>query len=201
VLELFQADGDPAWLAWALDLQRRQDELFWDEQDGGWFSTTGRDASVLLRIKEDYDGAEPAASSVSVLNLLSLVHLTNDPDLSDRLERALATFGGRAASLGRAAPMLLAGLSSYHAGLPQIVVAGDRSAVEPMMTVIRRHYLPTAIVVPVVPGHRESLTRLLPWTEAMSSETSPAVYVCRNFTCERPVETADALESVLSRNS
>ena len=32
--------------------------------DGGWFSTTGRDPTVLLRLKEDYDGAEPAASSV-----------------------------------------------------------------------------------------------------------------------------------------
>ena len=63
LLELFQADADPAWLEWAITLQRRQDELFWDEADGGWFSTTGRDASVLLRMKEDYDGAEPTASS------------------------------------------------------------------------------------------------------------------------------------------
>ena len=31
LLELFQADGDPAWLEWALELQRRQDELFWDD--------------------------------------------------------------------------------------------------------------------------------------------------------------------------
>ena len=30
VLELFQASGDPQWLAWARDLQARQDELFWD---------------------------------------------------------------------------------------------------------------------------------------------------------------------------
>ena len=64
LLELFQADGDPAWLEWALTLQRRQDELFWDPADGGWFSTTGQDPSVLLRLKEEYDGAEPAATSV-----------------------------------------------------------------------------------------------------------------------------------------
>jgi uncharacterized protein YyaL (SSP411 family) len=75
LLELFQADGDPQWLDWAVDLQERQDELFWDPIEGGWFSTTGRDRSVLLRLKEDYDGAEPAASSVSVMNLLVLAHL------------------------------------------------------------------------------------------------------------------------------
>ncbi len=75
LLELFQADGDPDWLEWATTLQRRQDELFCDAIDGGWFSTTGKDESVLLRLKEDYDGAEPAASSVSVMNLLVLSHL------------------------------------------------------------------------------------------------------------------------------
>ena len=32
LLELFQADGDPAWLEWAMTLQRRQDELFWDRR-------------------------------------------------------------------------------------------------------------------------------------------------------------------------
>jgi uncharacterized protein YyaL (SSP411 family) len=79
LLELFQADGDPLWLEWALALQERQDALFWDPIEGGWFSTTGKDASVLLRLKEDYDGAEPAASSIGVLNLLTLAHLTPEP--------------------------------------------------------------------------------------------------------------------------
>ena len=46
-LELFQATGGAEWLEWALALQARQDALFWDEADGGWFSTTGRDPSVL----------------------------------------------------------------------------------------------------------------------------------------------------------
>jgi hypothetical protein len=67
LLELFQADPDAGWLEWAVALQHQQDDLFWDEADGGWFSTTGRDPSVIARMKEDYDGAEPTASSVSVL--------------------------------------------------------------------------------------------------------------------------------------
>ena len=63
LLELFQADGDPAWLEWAVTLQTQQNARFWDATEGGWFSTTGDDPSVLLRLKEDYDGAEPSASS------------------------------------------------------------------------------------------------------------------------------------------
>jgi hypothetical protein len=93
--------------------------------DGGWFSTTGRDASVLLRLKEDYDGAEPAASSISVLNLLTLSHLTADPAMAQKIERTLAAFAGRAAQMGRAVPMMLSALSTYHAGMPQLVLVGD----------------------------------------------------------------------------
>ena len=98
LLELFQADADPAWLEWAIALQRRQDELFWDEADGGWFSTTGRDPSVLLRMKEDYDGAEPTASSVSVLNLLVLSHLVRRAavDRSHRADAAAVRHAARA---------------------------------------------------------------------------------------------------------
>src|SRR4029079_12704768 len=120
LLELFQADGDPAWLEWARALQARQDELFWDRNDGGWFSTTGNDPSVLLRLKEDYDGAEPSASSVSVLNLLTLAHLTDEAEARTKVERTLGRYGERAGRAGRVIPMMLAGLSAWHAGLSHI---------------------------------------------------------------------------------
>ena len=112
LLELFQADGDATWLESALALQQRQDELFWDADHAGWFSTTGDDPSVLLRLKEDYDGAEPAASSISVLNLLVLSHLTGDAGMGVKVERTLAAYGVRAAQMGRAVPMMLSALSS-----------------------------------------------------------------------------------------
>ena len=69
LLELFAADPSPVWLDWAQTLQDRQNELFWARENGAWFSTTGRDPHVLLRMKETYDGAEPTASSIGAHNL------------------------------------------------------------------------------------------------------------------------------------
>ena len=128
LLELFQADGDPAVAGVGADAAARQDELFWDPIDGGWFSTTGKDASVLLRLKEDYDGAEPAASSVSVLNLLTLSHLTRELTPEKIEQHARRTLLRVSAQSGRAVPMMLAALSTYHAGMPQVVIVGDASA-------------------------------------------------------------------------
>ncbi len=94
LLELFRQAETANGSQWAIELQQRQDELFWDEA-GGWFSTTGRDPSVLVRMKEDYDGAEPAASSVGVLNLLSLAHLTGDATYRVQAEKVFGAFGTR----------------------------------------------------------------------------------------------------------
>jgi len=199
LLELFQADGDPRWLEWALLLQRRQDELFADPVEGGWFSTTGQDESVLLRLKEDYDGAEPSATSVTVMNLLTLSHLTNEETFGRTIERALGLFASRIASQGaRTVPMMMAALSAYHAGLSQIVVAGDRGA--ELMDVVRRRYLPFAIVVPLLAEHAGAIAKLLPWADAMADRTDqPAAYVCRNFACLSPATSAEQLAAQLGR--
>ena len=170
-------------------LQGRQDELFWDPVEGGWFSTTGNDPSVLLRLKEDYDGAEPAASSVSALNLLVLSHLTSDAAMAEKIERTFGVFGSRAAQMGRAVPMMLAALSTYHAGMPQIVLVGDPASADmgAMADAIRRRYTPAAVVVPVVPGHEERLSALLPWIAAMRRREGRATaYLCRGFACQAP---------------
>ena len=201
LLELFQADADPRWLEWALMLQHRQDELFADPVEGGWFSTTGRDESVLLRLKEDYDGAEPSATSVSVLNLLTLSHLTSDAGFEQSIERGLGMFASRIEQGARTVPMMMAALSAYRAGLSQVVVVGDPAApaTGALRAAVSRRYLPFAVTIPLVPEHAAALTRLLPWTDAMARRLeTPAAYVCRNFTCLTPAISVDELTTQLS---
>ena len=198
LLELFQTDGDPAWLEWALELQRRQDALFWDPAGGGWFSTTGQDRSVLLRLKEDYDGAEPSASAVGLLNLMTLEHLTADPSLAPKIELTLRLFAARAAQSGRTVPMALAALSTYHSGMPQVVLVGaDAAEIAPFEEIVRRAYLPTTVLVPVSAAHAAKIAGLLPWVEAMRGRDGAAAYVCRDFTCEAPVTDPRALAALL----
>jgi uncharacterized protein len=200
LLELFQADGNADWLEWAITLQTRQNELFWDPIDGGWFSTTGKDESVLLRLKEDYDGAEPAASSVSVMNLLVLSHLTAG-SFADEIETTLGVFAPRLSQSGRVAPMMLAALSAYHAGTPQLVLVGDPSAQDTraLYDVARQRYLPTTVIVPLIEAQRGRLSDLLPWTASMRAIDGRATaYLCRDFACESPTIDARELASSFS---
>ena len=200
MLELFQADGDPAWLAWARELQAQQDALFWDAEDGGWFSTTGSDPSVLLRLKEDYDGAEPSASSVSVLNLLTLAHLVDDGEARQKVERTLGRYGERAGRAARVIPMMLAGLSAWHAGATQIVVLGDderRGAASrgdrAALPAVRADGARDAGRRQQDAGGGDAVRR----ADAVRRTGRATAFVCRDFACREPVTTAEALAAQL----
>src|SRR3954447_2255305 len=200
LLELFQADPAPMWLEWAIALQHQQDALFWDDAGGGWFSTTGRDPSVLLRLKEDYDGAEPSASSVSVLNLLALAHLVDDDEARKRAERTLARYGARAGRAARAIPMMLAGLSTWHAGGSQIVIVGDEGSAMPLWSEAARHYRPFALQIPVCPGAAQAaIAGAVPFIGAMRPVNGePTAFVCGFSAAGEPVTTPEALAAQLA---
>jgi len=201
LIELFQADPDPAWLQWAVALQRRLDEQFWDEKDGGWFSTTGQDPTVLVRMKDDYDGAEPTASSMSVMNLIALSHLVEDRGWVERIERTFRLFGARLEQIGRAVPMMAAALSTWHAGVEQVVIAGDVGG-DALERAVLTRYHPFAIVLRVAAAAQRALAPMLPWVAAMTpGDGQAAAYVCRQFACRQPVTSPEALEEELASGS
>ena len=198
LVELFQATGEARWLIWALELTATQTTLFWDERDGGWFSTTGEDPSVLLRIKEDYDGAEPAAASVTVRNLLMLGHLLSDASLVGRAQRTLERYGPHLGRVARVMPFMLSNIALWHGAAPQIVLVGEPGAADTVALerVAARIYAPGAMQIPLpAAGAGEPLVARLPWLGAMIARAGLATaYVCRNFACQEPVTGPYALE-------
>jgi uncharacterized protein YyaL (SSP411 family) len=200
LLELFQADGDPSWFVWARTLQQRLDALFWDPVDGGWFSTTGQDPSVLVRLKDDYDGAEPSASSIAVVNAIVLAHLYEDADLNQRIARTLSLFGVRLSDYGRVVPMMSAALSMREAGVGQIVVvhAEDGRDSSELLDALAARYLPFAVTIPVSAGHMRALAEVLPPLAAMPPVDGRATaYVCRDYVCLAPATSAESLVAQL----
>ena len=80
LLDLYESTLDSSWIQWADDLQKRQNELFWDSRGFGYFTAPEGDESIVLRLKEDQDGAEPSGNSVSSLNLLKLSTYMENPE-------------------------------------------------------------------------------------------------------------------------
>jgi uncharacterized protein YyaL (SSP411 family) len=153
-------------------------------------STTGEDASVLLRIKEDYDGAEPAAASVTVRNLISLGHLVSDPSFIARATRTLERYGPGLGQVARVMPLMLSNIALWHSGAPQVVIAGNRGSADTLSleAVVAKKYLPGLIQMPVpAAGADAPLAERLPWLGSMRARDGhTTAYVCRDFAARRP---------------
>lgn len=61
LLDLYEATFDERWIQWAYELQEKQNDLFYDTESGGYFNVTKHDKTILVRMKEEQDGAEPSA--------------------------------------------------------------------------------------------------------------------------------------------
>src|SRR6266481_3876100 len=202
LLDLYEASFDIEWLKFAIELQETQDRLFYDEKNGGYFSTSGKDASVFLRMKDDNDGAEPAASSVAALNLLRLSQVRDDPQLAERARKTIDAFANTLSNFPSAMPQMLVALDFSLSKPRQIVVAGKRDApdTKALLSEVYRRFLPNKILLLADGGDGQRyLGEKLEAIRAMSMvDGKPAAYVCENFTCKAPVTDVKALRDLLA---
>ena len=201
LLDLYGASFDIEWLKLAAQLQETQDHLFFDEKNGGYFSTSGKDESVFLRMKDDNDGAEPAASSVSALNLLRLSQLRDDQRMAEQVRKTIDAFATTLSHFPSAMPQMLVALDNSLTKPRQIVIAGKKDAPETkaLLREVHRHFLPKTILV--LADGAEGQKFLGEKNEAIRAmslvEGKPAAYVCENFTCKAPVTDPKALPELL----
>jgi uncharacterized protein len=200
LLDLYESDFDVKWLQWAGELQVQMNALFADTK-GGYFSTEEGAPDILFRLKDDHDGAEPSANSVASMNLARLARIFNRKEFQNSAARIIGMFHLTLDRMAVALPQMLAALDSTITEPVQIIVAGrleDPSTTE-FLRVIRSRYLPNKVVL--LADGQEGQKWLGQHIEAIQQVTpvngKPAVYVCRNFTCELPVTDPQELASLL----
>jgi uncharacterized protein YyaL (SSP411 family) len=203
LLDLYEASFEAQWLKFASELQAIMDRLFLDSENGGYFTVTGTDPSILLRMKEDNDSAEPAASSVAALNLARLGAMRSDAKLTERARKTVAAFGTQLGHFPSALPQLLVAFD-FLEGIPQqIVIAGQcsDSTTDTLLREVRHFFLPRSVIL--LADGSEGQKFLGEKNDALRAMTpangKPAAYVCENFTCRAPVTEAGGLREILAK--
>ncbi len=200
--DLYEASFSFRWLKAAIDLMERQIGLFYDRDNGGFFETTADDPSVIVRLKEDYDGAEPSGNSVSALNLIKLSILTANTGWRSMAERTITSFASRLEQNPDAVPLMLVALEELLADPLEIVIAGNRDADDTnrLLRVVRSRYRAgTVVLLADDSGERNELEAMLPVIRGMKTvDGKAAAYVCRNFACQMPVTEQEGLRRLLS---
>jgi uncharacterized protein YyaL (SSP411 family) len=203
LLDLYEATFEVRWLQWADWLQTKMDELFWDEEGGGYFNSAAWDTSLVLRLKEDYDGAEPAPGSVAAMNLLRLAARWDDPDRRERGRRTIEAMRGRWAKTPQALPQLLCALELALEPPRQIVLAGDPRAADfrALAAVTAEQLGPHRVLLAADGGEGQRwLATRAPWLADMKPLGGAATaYLCEDYGCHAPARTADELRALLAR--
>ena len=202
LLDLYEAGFDAARMEWAIKLQERQNELFWDEKQGGYFSTTGKDPKILVRMKEDHDGAEPSPSSTAAVNLLRLAYMLDKSDWRDMAEKTIHTFDGQLERAPSAMPQMLVALDWLRSKPKQIVIAGKPAApdTEAMLDEVRRHFIPTKVLILADGGvGQQFFSDRVEFMKSVAPIREEATaYVCENFVCQLPTTGTARLRELLT---
>lgn len=197
LLDLYETSFDTEYLQWAQQLNDILSREFWDDEHGGYFSAAP-DPRVLLRMKEDYDGAEPSPNSVSAENNVRLWHLLDDESARQRAESTFNAFAGRLSDVAPAMPFLVSARILFDAPPLHIVIVGECDAEDTrhLLRVVHESFLPQKTVVLLSNESRKYFTA--PFLREMKQIDSRATaYVCREFSCRQPVTTPEELRAQL----
>lgn len=203
LLYLYQATYSLQWLQWADQLMGKAIALFWDSAEGGFYDTSGKDPSVLVRTKEMYDGAEPTGNSVAAMNLLRLYYLTNNDLYKKYLERTLKYFSAMLVQSPHIMPELMSVVEFYLAAPEHLVLVtqGETVPLEFIKSAASM-YLPNLNTLLLNEDSKNFFYgRFTFLADIALIKGEPTAYYCTNFSCNLPVNDAALLVKQLSRTN
>ena len=197
LIELYEATYRTIFLRDALRLTRECIDLFWDEQEGGFFLTPSDAEVVLVRPKEFSEGAMPSGNSVFLYNLVRLAHLTGDTALSD-LGTAIARAGSRRIiAMPDSVSFMMIGIELLLNPPFEVVIAGDPAHEDTtrLIRAVSTRFIPDSVTILAPEGDRAELPAIARNSRPIDGKA--AAYICRERTCIPPVTDPDAALEIL----
>jgi hypothetical protein len=193
-IELYQATFNTDYLMVAEKFQNQQNDLFWDNDATGYFMTQAKDHSVLVRMKPDYDGAEPSANSLSALNLIKLGRYFNNSVFVSKAELVLKLYSFRFNRMGEAMPQMLVALDEFLT-VPQYGVLTGTAKVEDFLKEIRRYYSPARQWIRIEKEEqKEFWVKKFAYMKDMNPEETK-LYLCDSFRCQKPIDDPKGIKN------
>jgi uncharacterized protein len=188
LIDLFEAGFNASYLGVAANLAKNGLQQFEDSEQGGFFSTAAGASDLLLRMKDDYDGAEPSGNSVGADVLLRLAHLTGDTTFSDRAEKCLRWAAPRMQAQPTMAPQMLVALGRSLSEPEQVVIRCPEiePEVQNLLSERRQKFSPYSVTVVLTDESARKLAQAAPFLAQLERKGHITLYECRNFACELP---------------
>jgi uncharacterized protein YyaL (SSP411 family) len=192
VLDLYEATLDPRCLDFAVMLAEAMLSRFFDTENGGFWQSAAGASDLILRMKDEADGAEPSGNSVATLALLRLAAIANRSDFRAAAEKTLHAAAQRFEQMPHAVPYLLQALSFWMDEPVRVEIQGDSGTDDAKRLLHASHsiYMPGRITLG---GHLPASA------PAATGKPSVVACVCAGQICKPPTSDPAELRAMLSR--
>ncbi len=189
VIELYEATLEPAHLDFAIELADAMRAKFYDAENGGFWQSAASSKDLILRVKDDYDGAEPSGNSVVTLSLLKLGAITGRKDFTEAAEKTLRLFAHRLQNFPQAMPFMLHALDFSLQEPRRVVIAGDTNFND-LLRAAHSVYQPNKIAF----GNSSAVEE---FAKTLPAKDGAIVYVCTGNSCQPPTSDAAKVKESL----
>ena len=192
VIQLYEATLEPKPLDFAIELAEAMLAKFYDPANGGFWQSPVGSSDLILRVKDDYDGAEPSGNSVATLALLKLAALTGREDFRSPAEATLQLFAHRLQNQPAAMAFMLQALDFWLDEPRRVVIVGDPNSTSfhELLRAAHSVYLPNKIVL-------SPAGAVEPFAKTLTAKGEAQAFVCTGTACQPPANDAETLRQQL----
>lgn len=190
LLELQEITGNTAYLEEARDILVHVIAHFGEEETGFFYFTHVEQTDLILRKKEIYDGAIPSGNSMMASNLLYLSIIYDQPEWGERARRMAAALNRPVTSYPGSFGIWATLYQALTYTIPEIVLTARR----PDPT--RKEFLSQLIPYRVFQSAQEDNTHF-PLLRDKSAGDIPQLFLCKNYSCQLPVNEVATLIRLL----
>ena len=205
MIDLYEASFNADWIEWADELTDLMIEKFYDEKSGAFYDTPEGSVNLIVRMRDDYDGAEPTGNSIAVMNLLRLSQILDKEKYREIADKTVSYYSDILKKSPHALPQMLAAVDFSLVKPKQIIIAGKANSEDTKMMLNSLHefYIPNKVII-----HSDSeddsnyVSKNLEIVKYMKMIDGKATaYVCENYACKLPTNDLEVFISLLDETS
>ncbi|MFH1328239.1 MAG: hypothetical protein ABIH76_05290, partial [Candidatus Bathyarchaeota archaeon] len=151
---------------------------------------------------EAYDSPMPSGNSVAASNILRLAEFTGKEKLRTIAKNVFQTFHEQLVEEAPGHTQMLCAVDFYLESPIQIVFSsnGNVSNIRDFVKETNRYFLPNKVTASTHHGvSDEKLLEQIPLLKGKKAiQGKPTVYICREFSCEKPITEISVLRKELS---
>ena len=187
LLELHETTLNPSWLNHAVNLSKTMINLFWDTKTEQFYDTSIDHEDLVIRPRDIADNAIPSGASTACKVLLKLAVYLDDDKMRDIAILSMESAMPLITKAPIAAGEWLNCIEFHIDGSKEIVINGDfnHQGTKRLLSEVYRSFVPNKVILGI---NGDATYDNFPLAASKNMlDGKPTAYVCKNYTCDLPV--------------